>query len=100
MYCADIVAIPSYNSGNSSYICHWESEASHTLECSIEISRYVFDSLWENNFFKSYAKMRGWNYVVQTRACSKISFGSLKRSADYLGKRFLLQGELAHSLYF
>ena len=30
---------------------------------------------------KSYAKMRV--HVVQTRACSKISFGSLKRSADY-----------------
>ena len=27
--------------------------------------------------------MRGLNYVVQTRACSKISFESLKRSADY-----------------
>ena len=22
MYCADIVAIPSYNWGNSTYICH------------------------------------------------------------------------------
>ena len=31
---------------------------------------------------KSYAKMRGWNYVVQTRACSKTSLGILKRSAD------------------
>ena len=29
-----------------------------------------------------YAKMRGWNYVVQTRACSKSSFGISKRSAD------------------
>ena len=43
----------------------------------------VFDCLWENNTKKLYAKMRGRNYVVQTRACSKISFGSLKRSADY-----------------
>ena len=32
---------------------------------------------------KSYAKMHGRNHVVQTRTCSKISFGSLKRSADY-----------------
>ena len=32
---------------------------------------------------KLYAKMRGRNYVVQTCACSKISFGSLKQSADY-----------------
>ena len=30
---------------------------------------------------KSYAKMRGLNYVVQPHACSKIS--SLKPSADY-----------------
>ena len=37
----------------------------------------------KNNTKKLYAKLRGWNYVVQTRACSKISFGSLKRSADY-----------------
>ena len=60
---------------------HWASEASPTLGCSIEISR---DScLWENNTKKSYVKMRGKNYVVQTRACSKISFESLKRSADY-----------------
>ena len=27
--------------------------------------------------------MRGRNYVVQTRECSKISFGILKWSADY-----------------
>ena len=35
------------------------------------------------NTKKSYAKMRERKYVVQTRSCSKISFGSLKRSADY-----------------
>ena len=62
--------------------------------CSIEISRdiyiyvcmyvcmYVFDCLWENNTKKSYAKMRGQNYIVQTCACSKSSFGILKQSAD------------------
>ena len=44
---------------------------------------YVFDCLWENNTKKLYAKMRGRKYVVQTCACSKVSFGSLKRSADY-----------------
>ena len=66
---------------------NWASEASPTLRCSIEISRdiyicmYVFDCLWENNTKKLYAKMRGRNYVVQTRACSKSSFAILKRSA-------------------
>ena len=43
---------------------------------------FVLDCLWENNTKKLYAKMRGRNYVVQTRACSKISFGSLKRQAN------------------
>ena len=32
---------------------------------------------------KLYAKLHGRNNVVQTRACSKSSFGILKRSADY-----------------
>ena len=53
---------------------------------------YVFNCLWENNTKKLYAKMRGRNYVVQTRACSKISFESLKRSADYRFRlEFLIQ---------
>ena len=59
---------------------NWVSEASPTLRCSIEISRdilymcmYVFDCLWENNTKKLYVKMQGRNYIVQTRACSKIS---------------------------
>ena len=64
---------------------YWASIASPTLGCSIEILRdmymYVFNCLWENNTNKSYAKMRGRNYVVQTRASSKITFESLKRSA-------------------
>ena len=38
------------------------------------ICRYVFDCLWENNT----KKLRGQNYVVKTRACSKRSFGILK----------------------
>ena len=46
------------------------------------VGRYVFNCLWENNTKKSYAKMRGRNYVVQTRACSKSSLGILKRSAN------------------
>ena len=46
------------------------------------VCMYVFDCLWENNTKESYDKMRGQNYVVQTRACSKSSFGILKRSAD------------------
>ena len=41
---------------------------------------------------KSYAKMRGRKYVVQTRACSKICFESLKRSAYYNFRlEFLIQ---------
>ena len=49
----------------------------------IYVCMYVFDCLWKNNTKKLYAKMRGRNYILQTRACSKIGFGSLKRSADY-----------------
>ena len=68
--------------------------APHWGGCSIEISRdiymhvcmyvcrCVFDCLWENNTKTLYAKMRGWNYIVQICACSKNSFGFLKRSAD------------------
>ena len=44
---------------------------------------YVFDCLWKNNTKKWYARMRRRIYVVQTSACSKISFGGLQRSADY-----------------
>ena len=44
---------------------------------------YVFDGLWENNAKIFYAKMRRRNYVVSICACSKISFWSLKRSADH-----------------
>ena len=44
---------------------------------------YVFNCLCENNTKKLYAKMLRGNYVVQACACLKISFGSLKRSADY-----------------
>ena len=59
----------------------WASKASPTLGCSIEIScdiiyicMYVcmYVCLRDNNTKKSYAKMRGQNYVVQTRTCSKI----------------------------
>ena len=46
------------------------------------VCRYVFDCLWENNTKKLYAKMRGRNYVVQTRVCSKSSFGISKQSVD------------------
>ena len=35
----------------------------------------VYDYLWENNTKNSYAKMRGRNYVVQTRACLKSVLG-------------------------
>ena len=41
---------------------------------------------------KLYANMRGRNYVVQTRARSKMSFESLKRSADFKFRlEFLIQ---------
>ena len=68
-------------------VCNWTGEASPTLGCSIEISRDIYVCL-RLSMGKQYKKivcqkMRGRNYVVQTRACSKISFGSLKRSADY-----------------
>ena len=42
------------------------------------VCMYVFHCLWENNTKKLYAKMRGRNYVLQTGACSKSSFGILK----------------------
>ena len=48
--------------------------------CTVCMSSIVYGKTIQK---KSYAKMRGRNYVVQTRACSKVSFGSLKRSADY-----------------
>ena len=52
----------------------------------------VYVCLWENNTKKLYAQMRGWNYVAQTRACSKMSLESLKRSADYKFRlEFLIQ---------
>ena len=43
------------------------------------VCMYVFDCLRENYTKKLYAKMRGQNYVVQTRASSKSRFGILKR---------------------
>ena len=63
----------------------WASGASPTLGCSIKISRdiYMYVCLSLSMGKKLYAKMRGRNYVVQTHACSKISFGILKRSVDY-----------------
>ena len=60
---------------------HWGVQSRFRM-IYMYVCRYVFDCLWENNTKKSYAKMRGWNYVVQTRARSKSSFGILKRSAD------------------
>ena len=75
----------------SSTVHNWASEASPTLGCSIEILRdiYIYVCMYVclqlsmgKQYKKSNAKMRGRNYVVQTRACSKSSFGILKRSAD------------------
>ena len=60
-------------------IYNWGSEASPTLGCSIEILRDIYICMsvglstivYGNPYKKWYAKMRGRNYVVQTRACSK-----------------------------
>ena len=60
---------------------HWDVQ-SRVRVIYIYMCKYVFDCLWENNTKKLYAKRRGRNYVVQTRTCSKNSFGILKQSAD------------------
>ena len=41
----------------------------------IAIYMYVYNCLWETHTKNSYAKMHGWNYVVQTYACSKSVLG-------------------------
>ena len=55
---------------------NWESEASPTLRCSIEISRdiyicmYVFDCLWENNTKNCMLKCMGgitWSKHVRAQ---------------------------------
>ena len=70
---------------------NWASEASPTLGCSIDISRdiYIYMYVCMSSIVygktiqkKSYAKMRGRNYIVQTRSCSKSSFVILKRRVD------------------
>ena len=67
---------------------NWASVASPTLGCSIEISRdiymHVFNCLWKNNTKKMYVKMRWRNYIVQTRASSKISFESDTRHGQWV----------------
>ena len=68
---------------------YWVSKASPTLRCSIEILRdiymymYVYDCLWETHKKNMYAKMRGQNYVGPNTRMLKVSFRSLKQSADY-----------------
>ena len=70
---------------------NWASEVSPTLGCSIEISHdiYIYICTYVcmyvclqlsmgKQYKKLYAKMHGQTYIIQTRACSKISFGSLK----------------------
>ena len=62
-------------------IGNWASEASPTLGCSIEISCDIYVYMYVCQFSrkthtkKTYAKMRGRNYVAQTRACSKSDLG-------------------------
>ena len=66
-------------------ISNYASEASPTLGCSIEISwdivcvcRFVYVCLG-NPYKTLYAKMRGWDYVIQTHACSKSVLGDLNK---------------------
>ena len=74
--------IPVEVIGRAKRTPHWGVQLRFSRDIYVCMYRYVFDCLLENNTKKSYAKMRGRNYVVQTRACSKSSFGILKRSAD------------------
>ena len=73
---------------------NWESEASPTLGCSIEISRdiYIYMSVC-----LSWSKKSRRSYVGQTRACSKSVLGGKIRPVTpvLLEKWFPLQGELA-----
>ena len=68
--------------GRAKRATHWGVQLRFSRDIYMYVCRYVFDCLWENNTKKSYAKMRGWIYIVQTRVCSKSSFGILKQSAD------------------
>ena len=59
-------------------LVNWASEASPTLGCSIEILRDIYICMsvclrlsMGNTYKKLVCKMRGRNYVFQTRACSK-----------------------------
>ena len=54
----------------SSSDANWESEASPTLGCSIEISRDIYMSVC-----MSVVCQITWNHVNQTRACSKSVLG-------------------------
>ena len=62
-----------------SLLYHGCYRSNHGISMYVGMSSNVYGKTIQK---KSYAKMRGWNYVVQTRACSKCSFGILKRSAD------------------
>ena len=71
-----------YNRQNISYIVNClllGERASPTLGCSIKILRDIYSIYM--SVCLSYAKMRRRNYVAQTRACSKSSFG-LKPTCD------------------
>ena len=50
---------------------HWESEASPTLGCSIEILRVIYIYIICRFVCLPYAKMCRRNYTAQTSACSK-----------------------------
>ena len=90
MYNVSIVCCVKNIAGPLSYWArkrapHWGVQSRFRviyISVCMYVCRYIFDCLWENNTKKLYAKMRGQNYVVQKRACSKSSFGILKRSAD------------------
>ena len=73
------------SSGDSSHTIQvyiiGQAKRAPTLDCSIEIScdiyMYVSMSvcLWENHTKNTYAKMRGQNYMTQTRTYSKSVLG-------------------------
>ena len=60
----------NYKETENSSIYNWASEASPSLGCSIEISRYIYMCMC-----LSWSKKCRRNYVGQTRACSKSVLG-------------------------
>ena len=66
------MSIPTYSLSSCGV-----KQAKRALGCSIEILRdiYMCVCLCETHTKNTYAKMRGRNYIVQARACSKSVLG-------------------------